>query len=330
MKKRKIFALMGLGFLALGGIALGTVHNSYHGLAAEGEQVTEPEPDPDPVEETFECKVTLGETKHGKVTVDKNEGHVGDLVTINADADLFYLVKSITVNGTALVEDENVRGKFTFALAEGENVIAVKFEIDAEMLGAFSDMVEEATNGDWANFFSVKNVITILSWILNGGLLIAIIRYYVKDKKLEKNLEKTTKETVRQVISEEMKSNILDILKEWFTPIFKQVESDIVNIGEACTVLCRCFALMQENTPESRIAITKELSSLKLGDKTSITMIEARIQEFIDDQKVRENKILDQLKQIQVENKEIVAGDQNDNLKLSDENPEDNGTQATD
>lgn len=336
MKKIKLFALLSLGFLAVTGIVFGTVrHNSsYQALRAEpdssepADPVDDPVDDPEePAEEVFECKVVLEMPTHGKLSVDKKEGHVGDLITVSADADLFYLIKSVSVNGTDLVEDEEVRGKFVFALVEGENKLSAKFVIDEELLGKASTMIEQASNKDWANLFSLKNVIAIVSWLLSGGLLITMVRYYIKDKKLEKKVESKIQKTVAEVVPEATKNIILKALEELLAPYFAKIEANTIDIQEVCVVLCRCFALMQDNTPEARIAITKELSSLKLGDKASIAMIEEKIKEFIKSEAEKTANILAQLSNITNENKEIVEEHEEEPEQVEEEVIEDDGTQ---
>lgn len=336
MKKTKLFALLSLGFLALSGIVFGTVSQivvpTYQPLIAEPDEdpVDEPTDDPvddpdEPAEEVFECKVVLETPAHGKLSVDKKEGHVGDLVTVNADADLFYLIKNVSINGTDLVEDEDIRGKFVFALVEGENKLSAKFVIDEELLGKTSTIIEQASNKDWANLFSLKNVITIVSWLLSGGLLITMVRYYIKDKKLEKKVENKIQKTVSEVVPEATKDIILKSLEQLLTPYFSKIQAGTLEIQEVCVVLCRCFALMQEDTPEARIAITKELSSLKLSDKASIAMIEEKIKEFMKEQTNKTANILAQLSNIKNENKEIVEEEKPEEIPASE--PEDDGTQ---
>ena len=184
MKKFKIFALLGFG-LGLG-IAFGAKSVSYSAARAEGEE--EPTPavtetaEPTPIAtateepEVFESKIVLPETlKPGKIKVDKLEGHVGDIVSITASHDLFYTVSYVAVNGVNLVEDAEISGLYTFALAEGENVITAKFVVDKELLGQVAPIVEQIQNGDWANLFTVENVIRIVTFLLGGGLLLAMV-----------------------------------------------------------------------------------------------------------------------------------------------------------
>ena len=344
MKKTKLFALLSLGFLALGGIVFGTVSHiatpTYQPLMAEpvDEPVDEPTDDPvdepvdepaEPEEEVCECKVILNVLAHGNVKVDKTEGHVGDIVTVTADADLFYVIDYAECNGSALIEDEETTGVYKFALVEGDNRVTVRFVIDEELLGKMSTMVEQASNKDWTNLFSLKNVITIVSWLLSGGLLITMVRYYIKDKKLEKKVENKIQSTVSEIVPEATKEIILKSLEQLLTPYFSKIQAGTSEIQEVCVVLCRCFALMQEDTPEARIAITKELSSLKLSDKASITAIEEKIKEFMKEQTDKTANILAQLSNIQNENKEIVEEEKlEENIEeIPASEPEDDGTQ---
>lgn len=324
MKKTSLFTLLGLGILSVFGITLGsTLNKNVVPVYAEPEQTSEPAADSSSEsEEVFECKVVLNVLAHGKVKADKTEGHVGDVVTISTNPDLFYLVDYAEVNGSNLVEDEETSGVYKFALVEGENKVTVRFVIDEELLGKMSTMVEEASNKDWQNLFSVKNVITLVAFLLDGGILIAIVRYFVKDKKLADKVEKKVQETVKNVVPEATKEIVLNTIQDLIAPYLAKIELGFGDVQEVLVVLCRCFALMQEDTPEARIAITKELSSLKLSDKASISLIEGKINEFIKEQGDRMAELVQKLDNIKSENKEIV-----EKSEEIIEKPSDDGTQ---
>ena len=331
MKKLKLISLLSIGFLSVFGILLGVTHNAtplaLHADEEDSSEVIEEEPAAE-AEEVFECKVVLEELKHGEIAVDKKEGHVGDLVTIDANADLFYLIKNVSVNGTALIEDEEIRGRFVFALVEGDNLISATFIIDQELLGEMSGMIEQASNKDWTNLFSLKNLIALVSFILNGGILIAIVRYFIRDKKLVKKVESKVESTVKAVLPDATKEIVLKTIEDLIAPYFAKIEGNVGDIQETMVVFCRCVALMQENTPESRIAITKELSSLKLSDKASISVIENKLNAFLKEQGDKMAEVLLKLNNMKAENKEIIE----QSTALPEEEPEpevitDNGIQ---
>lgn len=394
MKGKRLFALLTLGLLALGGILLGTA-KSYSPVVAEEPQTTEPatptfeektytysddngtskitltseteftievhENGKDPTTstgtytkdgnvltltlngnelkvviddttmtfgeyvETYECKVVLDNITHGNVSIDKEEGHIGDIITITANADLFYLVENVSVNGIALIEDETTTGVYRFALVEGENKISAKFIIDKELLGEMSTLVEQASNKDWTNLFSVKNIITVVAFLLNSGILFAIARYYIKDKKLEKKVENKIETTVSNVLPDASKKIILEALEKLITPYFAQIQATTADLQVVMATMCRCLALAQEGTPEARIAITKELSALSLSDNALITAIQEKIEKFMKEQGDKMAQILNNLATIE-NNSEQIVEQANQEDKPSEE-PADNGTQ---
>lgn len=297
MKKHRLFTLLSLGVLALGGLSLGLVKGPVHSLPV----IAEGEP------ETFECSVIVAECKNGTITVDKNEGHVGEIVTINAKHDVLYLVKSVSVNGTELVESEEISGQYSFALVEGENKIEAKFIIDEELLGEMSVIMDQAKNKDWTNLFSVENIIRLVSALLSGGILLAVVRYFIKDKKVADKVEANIKKSVEKILPEATKEIMISTIKDFITPIFTEMKLDSEEMKNALTVFSRCFALAQENTPEARIAITQELSSLKLGDQASIAAVKKQLEDFVAKQNQSFVDILTKMQKMEETNKQIIA-----------------------
>ena len=299
--KRKIGLFLGLflGCFAIGGTFFGinslNSHENAIVVRAEGEE-----------EEIFECNVVLDTFEHGKISVDKEQGHVGDLVTLTAKHDLFYLVDYVAVNGTNLVESEAVSGEYTFSLVEGENKITAKFVVDAELLGTFSEMYEQASNKDWTNLFTVKNVVVIVNFFLTSGILIAVVRYFVKDKKLEKKVEDKVEEIMKNLVPETTKQVILKNTEETLAPIFAKTSAYQEEIIRVLGALVKCVALMQENTPESRNAILNELSHLNISDNKVIDEAKAIIEQFAKEKMDNLNALLGKLDDITQKNKEVV------------------------
>ena len=237
---------------------------------------------------------------------------------------MFYLVEFAEANGSRLIEDENIRGVYKFALVEGDNKITVKFIIDEELLGTLSSIVDEAANKDWTNLFTVKNVITIVAWLLDGGILIAVIRYFVKDKKLEEKLEKNTKDTLTKIVPQQTKEAITECVERLITPIFAQMQGHMVEIEQAMNVFAKCFALSQENTPEARKAILDELTSLKVGDLKLIDSVKAYIENLVAQQNANYQATLNAIREIGAKNQQVLDETQSDS---AEEKVSDNGTQ---
>ncbi len=311
MKTAKLFLLLGLIFAPMLGSA-GKVENPVpvtnrinHVMALNDEEpTTSSEYTLENVES--ECKVIVPSVEHGKIIVSNTEGKVGEYVYVNVAPDLFYYTEYVAVNGVNLIEDKNVTGQYLFQLVEGDNTITTSFAIDEEMLGEMTPIIQQALNKDWTNLFSVENVVRIVSFLLNGSVLVAISRYFIKDKRLEAKVEKKVEETMSKIIPDTTKDTVLATIREFITPYFAKIESEFSNVENAMTVFSRCLALAQENTPEARIAITKELSSLSLSDQEAISNVEKHLREFMEEQAAKMEELTAKLENIRETNQEIV------------------------
>lgn len=290
MRKNFKLALCGLGLFAVAGFGIGfALHNEATVrqpivVLAEEEEIPEVPEEPEVVE--LPCQVVLAKYEHGSISVDIKEGNVGDICTITAKHDLLYKVASVSVNEVELIESEATRGEFRFALVEGENKISASFVVDEELCGTLTTIVQQAGDKDWTRLFSVENVIILVKWILDGGILIAMIRYYIKDKRLEKKLENKVQQTIAQIIPETTEKTVLTTVEKVITPMFEETKADYVEIMKGLTVFAKCMALAQENTPESRNAILDVLSGLKIGDLDTIN----EVKRYIEDALNRHNK----------------------------------------
>ena len=256
--------------------------------------------------EPFECSVVLGTFEHGKIEVDILEGHVGDVVTLNAKHDLFYLVDYVAVNGVNLVEDEEISGLYKFALAEGENKITAKFVVDTELLGEMSVIYEQAMNKDWTNLFSLENVIRVISFILSSGLLIAMVRYFIKDKRIAKNVETSVKNVCNKVVPETTKKVVIAETEEIVAPMFAKTCAYQEDIIRVLGILVKCIALMQEDTPDSKRAILAELANLNIGDMKVIEDARNFIDQYFANKMAELQGTLDKLDEVIEKNKEVA------------------------
>ena len=274
------------------------------------------------IEEEKPCKVVIEKSEHGSVEVDITEGKVGDIVTITAKHDMLYKIKGVYVNGTALIEDENTSGLFVFSLVEGENKITAEFVVDEELCGTLTDIISEATNKDWTNLFSMENVITLVKWLLDGGVLIAMVRYFVKDKRLADKLEEKVKETCEKIVPDNTKNAVIENTKTIIEPMFNQVVQDGALARQLMGIMVKCMVLMQQNTPEAKIAILDEFEKLKgIADLDSIANIKKYIEEAVSQHSKAYEETLARIKNISEHHQENI-----NEIKESSE-VKDNGTQ---
>lgn len=228
------------------------------------------------------CQVIILKAEHGSITTDITEGEIGEIVTVIAKHDLLYKIENVSVNGTALIESETTSGLYTFALVEGENTITAKFVIDDELCGELTTIIAQAGEKDWTNLFTIENVITIIKWLLDGGILIAMIRYFIKDKRLADKVENKVKESCDKIIPEATKNAVIENTKYVIEPMFNQIVQDGALARELMGIMVKCMVLMQQNTPEAKIAILDEFEKLKgIVDLDSIANIKKYIEEAV-------------------------------------------------
>ena len=304
MKKVLTFVFILLGLFSLCLISVN----------AEGEEepVTDPvvvdpvEPDPvepDPVEpepEVIIGKVVIGECLYGAATVSPEEGQVGDIITIYPSAQVFCSLKAVKVNGTIITKND--KGEYQFVLAEGENIVTVECEVSQEDMKVLADLINNAKKGNWEEIFSINNIFNIVSWAISlfmgSGFLIALLR--------NKKIKALTASDISSKMESVVPETVAKVVMDTFQPILDKVNNAIKDVNLSCDSLVRCMMLMQENTPESRIAITKELGALG----RSTTDIEKQVRSIIDEEIAKLETAKEEKKQalasLEQKNNEVV------------------------
>lgn len=281
--------------------------------------------------ETYECSVVLGEYVHGEISLDKDRGHVGETVTMTVKPTLLYLVEYVKVNGVNLVEDETTKWVYSFALVEGENKVEAKFAVDKELLGEMSVIYEQAINKDWTHLFSLDNVLRIVAFLLEGGILLVIARYFIQDKKIGDGVERGVSKTVSKVVPEAAKEAVLANTKEVLQPMFSEITAYQQDIIRVVGIMVKCIALMQEGTPDARRAILAELANLNIGDMQVIEQAKKFIDEYFAKKVADMEGIMGSLDKIIEQNKNENTKDNTgavEEVKEEDiQEPVDNGTQ---
>lgn len=109
---------------------------------------------------TFES--TVADSTHGSVSINKNNAHAGEVLTINVNPDQGYTLETITVtdrNGKNIpvtIED----GKYTFTMPASKVTIEATFMEDNSMLNFFVDVPADTYYYD-AVLWAVENGITL-------------------------------------------------------------------------------------------------------------------------------------------------------------------------
>ena len=110
--------------------------------------------------------ITVENSKHGEVTVNKDSAAKGDKVTITVKPDDGYVLDKLTVkdeNGDKIKVEEGTNGKYTFTMPEGDVSITAEFVKEA---------TEEVTEETTLNFVDVSSS----DWFYPG------VKYVVEHK----------------------------------------------------------------------------------------------------------------------------------------------------
>lgn len=206
----------------------------------------------------YACKVVLQPCQYGDMLADKEGGNVGDIVTLIAKPYSLFGVESVTVNGVALTQNED--GNYNFTLVEGENVVVATFKVNQEEISYILGLIEKAKDGDWEDIFSLKNLFTIISWVISlftaGGLCVTLL----KKQKIKAKTAEEISAAVEEVTKGETSKAVNAFMEKILGPSFDMFGEKLKEINEMCASMAKCMVLAQENTPEARLAIIQELS----------------------------------------------------------------------
>ena len=206
----------------------------------------------------YACKVVLQPCQYGDMLADKEGGNVGDVVTLIAKPYSLFGVESVTVNGVALTQNED--GNYNFTLVEGENVVVATFKVNQEEISYILGLIEKAKDGNWEDIFSLKNLFTIISWVISlftaGGLCITLL----KKQKIKAKTAEEISAAVEEVTKGETSKAVNAFMEKILGPSFDMFGEKLKEINEMCASMAKCMVLAQENTPEARLAIIQELS----------------------------------------------------------------------
>ena len=194
-----------------------------------------------------------------------------------------------------------------------------------------SAIYEQAINKDWTHLFSLENVLRIVTFVLNGGILLVIARYFIQDKKIGDGVERGVSKTVSKVVPEAAKEAVLANTKEVLQPMFSEITAYQQDIIRVVGIMVKCIALMQEGTPDARRAILAELANLNIGDMQVIEQAKKFIDEYFAKKVADMEGIMGSLDKIIEQNKNENTKDNTgavEEVKEEDvQEPVDNGTQ---
>ena len=211
-------------------------------------------------------------------------------VTTKLDSKILYIyeyrVTSVYWNGEKVSQSEDK----TYALQKPSERGEYDLSIDFTKTPIINPM--ELTQIDWTSFITLPNIMTILSWvILVAGVFVL---YFLNRKYKARNA--TTLDEVKTQLSKEIEEQfgeqvgkqISDLLNNVVSKSYSELVNKVSVVDDNMTTLIRCLLIMQENTPEARLAVTEYLAKLNSANDDASAQVKLLIQNEMDKYKAEE------------------------------------------
>ena len=259
------------------------------------------------IEEEEEVKhdafVVIETTKFGSIFANIEEGNTGDVVKLTIASDFLYELEYVKVNDIELEMDDE--GYYTFTLKEGVNKITSSFVVCDEKVEQFAAVINNAKNGNWEEIFNVTNLLTLISWAIttfcSGGFFITLI----KNKKQKAMTMEELRQNVKEMFSNMLPQELAAFLSDVFSPSINVLLEKMDSMSKSNEILVHCFILMQENTPESRLAILNELGKIKHDEDELTLKVKTLIEDEIKKREENAQKLEESIEEVKTTNNSI-------------------------
>lgn len=303
MKKTIIFLVALIFVIMLGSFTLISVNaeeaGEQDGTITDTEEGVDTEVPEEPVIE-YPCTVVVSDVKYGTLTFSKTEGEIGEIIEIYNTPDLLYEIIELKVNDVVLTPNEY--GVYSFALVEGENIVSAKFEVSSEKLEKVAELLNQVKEGSWEEIFTLSNLFQLISWLITLGCSSGFFVTLYKSRKFKQLTPQEIASNVDEKINSVLDERLSSFLKDVFGPYNENMIEKFSEMENSTKTMVRCFILMQENTPEARIAILKELNELNKNETNHLaSQVKALIADEVKKQEEQNKALNDTLEELKNE-----------------------------
>lgn len=260
--------------------------------------------------ESYPCKVVKSLSDGGDVVFDIEEGNVGDVVKAYVKADFLFSVSSVQANGTTLELTKD--GIYTFELIDGDNIFSAEFTVDNEKLAEVLALVENVKQNGISSLFTMSNLLNLIQWIITALLSSGFLFTLIKTKKLKAKTVEEVYSAAEKAIQNVNATTMKEFLNVTVEKTLEVVNDKIGGLDECMKVLCRCFILMQDDKPESKLAIVEELTKLANNDEA----LTKKVKEILNEEKLAlEQKVIERdeaIKELKENNEKLIVDDSGD------------------
>ena len=226
----------------------------------------------------------------------------GNISTKLADKVLYlyeYRATSVSWNGIPLEVNDDKTYTLKKPTAPGAYDLEINFT--KTLISDPTDL----SSVNWSSLFTVPNLMTIGSWVV---IVVGIIVLYALNRRYKKRGSTTLDEVksslsaeIENVCGKEMSDALSSLMSGTIKTTFEAIDKKLSTVDNNSAVLMRCLLAMQENTPESRLAVTKLLTELDASEDRQSEQVRKLIEEEIakrDAEKEERAKALEEAKKL--------------------------------
>lgn len=309
-----------------------------------------------PATTTYEYRVmeaVIGYRDSEDVSYAKGDSRIGSYF-LSADGwnegDTYDITMTITGNVTTKLADKvvyiyeyrptlvkwcgneiSMNGDKTYTLAKPTEKGDYALEINFTKTMITNPM--DLTSINWSSLLTVQNLMTIGSWVV---IIVGILILYGLNRRYKKRGSTTLEEVKKSISSEienvygvEMAKSINSLLDTSVKAAFTAIDEKLSKLDNNNATLVRCLLVMQENTPEARLAVTKYLSELDTAEDSKAEevkkLIEAEMEKYKADQEAKE-KALEEARKVNEQWKDKASSTDTEPKEVIDSNAGDGTT----
>ena len=166
----------------------------------------------------------------------------------------------------------------------------------------------DLTSLNWASFLTVENLMVVGSWVV---IVIGILVIFFWGQRQRKKGQTTLQEVktslqnqIENVYGTTVSKQLGDLFEVTVKKIFSSIDAKLSKIDDNNAILVRCLLLMQEDTPEARLAITECLTKLDASEDQLGAKVKELIEKEIEKYKKDELDRLEAIAKVQQSNGE--------------------------
>ena len=206
----------------------------------------------------------------------------GNVTTKLSDKVLYlyeYRATAVIWNGEALTVNDDKTYTLKKPSAPGA------YDLEINFTKTLISNPTDLSSVNWSSLFTVQNLMTIGSWVV---IVVGILVLYALNRRYKKRGSTTLDEVksslnseIENVCGKEMSEALSNLMGGTIKTTFEAIDKKLSTVDNNSAVLMRCLLAMQENTPESRLAVTKLLTELDTSEDKQTEQVRKLIEEEI-------------------------------------------------